>query len=201
MDTQVLASLIVIGLVASIIGAGTYAYFSDTETSSANTLAAGTLNLKVNNGPDPYVGSLVQILNLKPSAARYSSAINITIENNSGKVFKRISHVVCTHQPNPGLDTNTWFDLNVNGVQLIPDNAKTVKDLEDKWIYMGVFSPRVKIPVIQSFHLQACLPSWVDGETCTFDEEFMVMQINDPTIPSNCYNPYGGDCPSAVEIK
>ena len=42
----VLVSVLCIGLVAMLAGAGTLAYFSDTETSTGNTFTAGTLNLK-----------------------------------------------------------------------------------------------------------------------------------------------------------
>jgi spore coat-associated protein N len=41
-----IAVLLIIGLV----GAGTYAYFSDTESSTNNTLTAGTLDLNINGG-------------------------------------------------------------------------------------------------------------------------------------------------------
>jgi len=44
---KVLASLLVIAVVAGLVGAGTFAYFSDTEESSANTFTAGTLELTV----------------------------------------------------------------------------------------------------------------------------------------------------------
>jgi predicted ribosomally synthesized peptide with SipW-like signal peptide len=36
-----------------VVGAGTLAYFSDTETSSGNTFTAGTLDLKVDEKDDP----------------------------------------------------------------------------------------------------------------------------------------------------
>jgi len=49
MDTKILASLMVIGLVASAIGMGTYAYFSDTETSTGNTFTAGAIDLKIDS--------------------------------------------------------------------------------------------------------------------------------------------------------
>lgn len=39
-------------LVLALVGGGTWAYFSDVETSTGNTFAAGTLNLKV-SGADP----------------------------------------------------------------------------------------------------------------------------------------------------
>ena len=42
----VLISVMCIAVVAMLAGAGTLAYFSDTETSTGNTFTAGTLNLK-----------------------------------------------------------------------------------------------------------------------------------------------------------
>ena len=42
MNNQILLGLVTIGLVASVVGVGTYAYFSDTEVSEGNTFAAGT---------------------------------------------------------------------------------------------------------------------------------------------------------------
>ena len=45
MKRKVLVSLLVIAVVAGLVGAATMAYFSDVETSEANTFTAGTLNL------------------------------------------------------------------------------------------------------------------------------------------------------------
>jgi predicted ribosomally synthesized peptide with SipW-like signal peptide len=50
---QTLTSLLIIGLVALTAGAGTYALFSDTETSTGNTFTAGILDLfMLDGGPD-----------------------------------------------------------------------------------------------------------------------------------------------------
>ena len=47
MNTKgILMSILMIGVVAMAAGAGTFAYFSDTETSSENTFTAGTMDLK-----------------------------------------------------------------------------------------------------------------------------------------------------------
>ncbi len=40
-------------LVIGLVGAGTYAYFSDTESSTGNTLTAGTLDLNIAGGDTP----------------------------------------------------------------------------------------------------------------------------------------------------
>jgi predicted ribosomally synthesized peptide with SipW-like signal peptide len=44
---KVLFSLLLIGLVAAMAGAGTLAYFFDTETSTGNTFTAGTMDLQI----------------------------------------------------------------------------------------------------------------------------------------------------------
>jgi len=51
----ILMSILVIGVVAMAAGAGTFAQFSDTETSEGNTFTAGTLDLGLANteGTDP----------------------------------------------------------------------------------------------------------------------------------------------------
>lgn len=45
MDRKILTAVFVIGLVATMAGAGIYAYFSDTETSSDNVFTAGVMDL------------------------------------------------------------------------------------------------------------------------------------------------------------
>jgi predicted ribosomally synthesized peptide with SipW-like signal peptide len=48
---KILISLMTLVLVLGLVGAGTMAYFSDTETSTGNTFTAGTLNLQLDD-PD-----------------------------------------------------------------------------------------------------------------------------------------------------
>jgi spore coat-associated protein N len=51
---KIILSMMTIGLVLAIIGGGTWAYFSDTETSTGNSFTAGTLNLiPVTSGTGP----------------------------------------------------------------------------------------------------------------------------------------------------
>ncbi len=52
---RIILSLFSILVVGSVVTAATKAYFSDTETSTGNTFAAGTLDLKVNDQDDPVV--------------------------------------------------------------------------------------------------------------------------------------------------
>ena len=59
--------LLVIGFVLMATGAGTLAYFSDTETSSGNTLTAGTLDLKTGTLT---LGSTAYTANLNPNVGK-----------------------------------------------------------------------------------------------------------------------------------
>ena len=47
---KVLASIVIIGLLAFAMGWGTYSYFSDTATSTGNTFTAGTYDIKLYDG-------------------------------------------------------------------------------------------------------------------------------------------------------
>jgi len=52
MDRKILTVAFVVGLVATIAGAGLYAYFVDVETSTGNTFTVGTLDLKIRDFAD-----------------------------------------------------------------------------------------------------------------------------------------------------
>lgn len=142
MDTKILISLMMIGIAGFGIAMGTMAYFSDTETSTGNTMAAGTLDLKLNGYDDPITAPLFRIEDLKPSIVKYTPDIALDIYNNPGRLYKHIVKVTCdtgivsepecTDQggrwtPNgcvwptdvPSPDNNnlppvTWFDLAKN---------------------------------------------------------------------------------------
>jgi predicted ribosomally synthesized peptide with SipW-like signal peptide len=49
MNKKILASMLVIGILALAMGYGTYSYFSSTKMSTGNTFTAGTLVLKLSN--------------------------------------------------------------------------------------------------------------------------------------------------------
>jgi predicted ribosomally synthesized peptide with SipW-like signal peptide len=70
MDTKIFTAIFVVGLVATMAGAGLYAYFSDTETTNEIILTAGTLDLKLSHssaGPwtDGVTGTWT-LSNMKP---------------------------------------------------------------------------------------------------------------------------------------
>ncbi|MDI6903774.1 MAG: TasA family protein [Methanocellales archaeon] len=68
MNGKILTSLLVIGIVIGLTGGATFAYFSDTETSTGNVFSAGTLDLQVGLpcGEVDNPGALFTFSNLKP---------------------------------------------------------------------------------------------------------------------------------------
>lgn len=76
-----IAALLIIGMA----GTGTWAYFSDTETSSGNTFTAGTLDLKVSNDAATYADGVTSTwggTNCKPGDS-WSGTVTL---RNSGSV-------------------------------------------------------------------------------------------------------------------
>lgn len=60
-------------LVLGLVGGGTWAYFSDTETSSTNILSAGTLDLKLNSGDADVTTITASVSDVKPGDSNSGS--------------------------------------------------------------------------------------------------------------------------------
>lgn len=58
MNKKILASVIVIGILAFAMGLGTYSQFSDTNSSQYNTLTSGTLNIELSNDQTYWYGNV-----------------------------------------------------------------------------------------------------------------------------------------------
>ena len=89
-NKRVLAGLIAIGLLALTVGWGTYAYFSDIETSEDNILTAGTIDIAVDD-ENPWIKTYSGFVeDMKPCEKRW---INFTITNvgsNPVEVWKHL---------------------------------------------------------------------------------------------------------------
>lgn len=86
---NVLFSLLMIGVVVAMAGAGTIAYFSDVETSTGNTFTAGTIDIELDDQDEPFGGDLIEsvtstfiINDWKPSEIGNPGLISI---HNKGK--------------------------------------------------------------------------------------------------------------------
>ena len=85
-----------------------------------------------------------------------------------------------------GVTTDCW-DI------IIPDDTITVYDISSQMIYLGTYGERMtenKIVIRQSFHMKATAENEYQSDSCTFTEEFVVLQTNAPH-PTNVYIPDG----------
>jgi predicted ribosomally synthesized peptide with SipW-like signal peptide len=118
------AALMVMGLV----GGGTWAYFSDTETSSGNILTAGTLDLNIDGGDSDIKIVDTSVSNIYPGI----STSNYTVLSNAGTLggelditFSAISNnSASTSEYGDGSDNisnnsditfTVWIDVNEDG--------------------------------------------------------------------------------------
>jgi len=79
MDKKILASMLIIGVVSALLGAGTVAYFSDTETSKGNTFTVSTESPNLELSPcgiQPYLPFNVE--DIKPG---HSGVADVNVHN------------------------------------------------------------------------------------------------------------------------
>ncbi|GBE58375.1 camelysin metallo-endopeptidase [bacterium BMS3Abin01] len=86
MNKRILISVLAVSLLAMLAGAGTYAYFSDSETSSGNSFAAGTLDLKVADNDEGYGDGVSQTWVIGNMVPGVSSVTNSMSLQNAGSV-------------------------------------------------------------------------------------------------------------------
>ncbi|HYF05823.1 MAG TPA: TasA family protein [Patescibacteria group bacterium] len=75
---KIIASISIIAAAGSLAAGGTFALFSDSESSTGNSFAAGTLNLTFNGQDGAAVTPLFSLTNLKPSD---TGTTNIVLAN------------------------------------------------------------------------------------------------------------------------
>ena len=130
---KMLASLVLIGLAAALVGAGSLAYFSDVETSTGNTFTAGTLDLKV----EDMNGNLVDepldlywpafINNMKPGDSAYWW-IDVS---NTGTIDGRLTLSFLEFAENAGVDYEPELALQGPGVADLGSAARLILVYDD----------------------------------------------------------------------
>jgi predicted ribosomally synthesized peptide with SipW-like signal peptide len=128
-----IAALLVLGLV----GGGTWAYFSDTETSTGNFFAVGTLDLEV-NGADPLTGTLIDGSSVQLAPGDSLTQVSIPCDNTgnlTGDLYVRISSVVAaggyTDGPNNTSSEPEYVAEGGTFTGTTPDNNNTPDDAID----------------------------------------------------------------------
>ena len=115
---KILTAIFVIGLVATMAGAGIYAYFSDTETTNDIIFTAGTLDLKLSHssaGPwtDGVTGTWT-LSNMKPGDETPTGSVFF---KNFGSVTSSTMEITCSYTvteetPQTETDTDPHTDMH-----------------------------------------------------------------------------------------
>ena len=127
---KILISLMAIALVVGLVGAGVFAYFSDTESSTGNTFTAGKLDLTVLGGnPMPFNVGPMQPGDTGSGKVTLTNAGTIGAAELDIGVSTIVNDDVDTAEPENDQGTNTgngdlggqllmvmWLNVNQNGV-------------------------------------------------------------------------------------
>lgn len=196
---QILLSILTIFAVGSIFFGFSSAFFSDLETSQANTLSAGSFDLLLNGQNNP--STIVNIEDLKPGDNQIIEK-TLRIENNPGYVWMHIKDLSASQgvqtEPEileengvPKFDIQNYikYDLEINEQVLISlDNQVYLPEAVSCWIPLGELKGKENNLLKQSFHFDSNVTNWAQGDTLSFTEEFYSVQSRNnpnPTPPAS----------------
>ena len=183
-----LLSLVLVGMVVMGLGAGTWAYFSDTETSSGNYIAAGTLDLVISDDGgttwrDVGSGDHVYLTDVKPGDMGSTSFM---IKNNGSVTGDLYIKFIITGEDSgynmePEGDTtadlaaNIWVYVEFVGgnsynMSLADWNAAGYKLLKDGIVGGGTGTINVEAGILSS------VGNEIQDDSVTFDVELLLIQ-------------------------
>lgn len=198
MKKRLLLGVLAIALIAGLVGAFTYAWFSDVQTTTG-TFHAGTVDLEF--GPDTVLPIVVE--DLKPCIPQYWIIKLVLDESNEGPVYFHIGDLVgypgvtndaelAADPDNTVHDIHNWItfdlyiDVNKNGeiddaddVIIHPDDHMKLGDLVSVWIYLDWLDGS-GMDLILSFHLQDETGNEYQGDYATGDLHFRLQQEDAP---------------------
>ena len=181
MSKKILASIVVVGILALAIGWGTYSYFSDTETSSGNTFSAGTLDLKVDNKDDP-LDVFFNFTNVKPGDSGSRSVVLSNAGTLNGKAYIHFKNVVdnrgTTPEPEPTPDEG---ELSKNLKIKVSNGTATVVegflyDIKCNSYLLGTIAGGGSLTVTIEWSIPSGVGNVIMGDSVTFDIEFSLVQ-------------------------
>jgi len=141
-NRRILASGLSIVSALAVMGGATFAFFSDTGTSSSNVFAAGSLDLQLSNDAVTYSDSVSATFggtNMAPGQCLAADALNL---KNSGTVAANHAEVAVSNlvtdagnNANPDMDSYLRFQvLNYDGgseILIADSNLNGYRDLAD----------------------------------------------------------------------
>ncbi len=193
MDRKLLFSIMTIAVVALLIGGGTYAYFSDTESSEDNTITAGTLDLSVDD-ENPWTSTKLTVTNAIPGS---SGSVTMTLENEGSADGLSLTLDVTDIADGPGttpeseptsdngeLSQNTdivlWEDTNYDGVidegeDEIYNNTLSATATNGPW-EIGPLAAGATNYVGLYYEIDETVGNEIQGDNCSFNIVYVLSQ-------------------------
>ena len=206
MNKKIVKSVLMIGAVLTMVGGATFAWFSDKEVSSGNILAAGTIDIAVDD-ENPWIKTYDDTLkDMKPSQVRWVEFDIKNVGGNPAVIWKHLkvtgtstgkeSEPECTDQGGIWDSTNEkcdWpsgksdkndiynvitYDMEVDGDVLINgDWHVKMGEIESLWVPLGRLNAGDTMTVKQSYHIQDDAGNEYQGDDMTFDIELYAEQL------------------------
>lgn len=166
---KVLFSLLLIGIVAAMAGAGTLAYFTDEETSTGNTFTAGTLDLELS----PW-SAYVQHSKDGTATGGTTFTIDNAAPGDSFDVYITLSNV--------GTLTGVWLDMHIYVTDSEPA-ADTEPEADAEAVVGNVYDLSSKITVAE-FYFDGVdiLPQLIAQYDANLDGELKLSELACHTV-------------------
>jgi spore coat-associated protein N len=201
---KILLSLLTMGVVSVGAVYSTAAYFSDTETSTDNSIVAGTIDISV-DGENPWESTAEHVFtNTLPGDTESISFTVANVGNNDVVLWKKVAVTaqVTGTQSEPECDAEggAWaagvctgntednnlagsynYEMTVDGTALI-DAAWGVnmEDVDDIWVPLGKIAVGGDLDIVQNYHFDELAGNVLQGDEMTFDLVLYAEQIDAP---------------------
>ncbi|MCM1987123.1 TasA family protein [Methanococcoides seepicolus] len=180
-NKSIFLSLLLIGVVAASAGAGTWATFSDTETSAGNTFTAGTLDLKV-AGADSIPVVLEDVYPGKTGSTTVPVTNNGDIDGNLTLFVENLAQNSSEHNGVTGdfadstgnLDAEMTFTVTspLTGVAF---NNK-LSEFPSTGLILGTLGGGVTANITVGYVVSPDAGNNIQGDSTTFDLKLMLVQ-------------------------
>jgi len=175
-------------MVMGLVGGGTWAYFSDIESTSGNVLAAGTLDLEVDS-ENPWATAPISIINIAPGDTTANTTINLSnVGNLDGDLYVRINGYT------DGGGTNPEPEQAAELISGVTDNISTKLTLGASW------NGTTAVTNLDGVDIATADGTWSGNYVDMAGSGLATLEIN-ATLDSDADNLYQGDnCTFTIEF-
>ncbi len=197
---KILSSLIVITAVIASSILAVRAYFSDTETSTGNTISAGTIDISVDE-QNPWNKSYTsQWADMKPGHTRDMEFTVANVGENPLVLWKRI-HIVersggTTSEPECSAQGGSWeegvctggtevddldsvihYSMTSGGTTVVnPSWNVMMKDIAELWMPVGNLAPGANLTIHQDYKMDETAGNEYQGDAISFNIDLYAEQ-------------------------